>query len=136
MKRLLWSLFIMLICCLPLQAENGDEQQTAGILGVWQQYVEVGEEWIYLASFEVTYRDETYAMRCVHVTQDIPIIESQGIKDIEFDGKTWKFLSDWGKESGGWALFKLSKVKPDLFFGYSYLNGKRISKNLWLRPEM
>jgi hypothetical protein len=129
--------FLLLSSLSPIVAELQDEQPSpADILGSWQQYVDLDDEWIYLATFEVTKKNDVYAMRCVHITGDIPIIESRGIKDISFDGKTWKFLSDWGKENGGWALFKLNKVEPYLFLGYSYLNGSRVRKNLWLQPEM
>ncbi|NUM37085.1 MAG: hypothetical protein HUU50_21290 [Candidatus Brocadiae bacterium] len=115
---------------------EGQESATSDITGIWQQYIEWNNQWIYLSTFEVKKENGVYSMTAVHFTSDIPIIPSLGISQIRFNGKTWTFLSDWGKENGGKAFFKLNKYKPNMFLGYSYLNGRKISHNFWLRPEL
>jgi hypothetical protein len=61
------------------------------------------------------------------------IKETEGIKNVSFDGTTWKFDSDWGER--GIGNFILVKTEDNIFEGFSYLNGQPQAVNKWMKVE-
>jgi hypothetical protein len=58
------------------------------------------------------------------------VTPSKGLSDVRFSGANWSFKSDWG--SGNVAEFRLRRVGPGVFVGWSYLRDEQVNLNLWM----
>jgi len=81
-----------------------------------------------LARFRVIQTQEGYEMGQL---ESIAGTHTSGIANVQFDGDTWTFDSDWGPK--GVAHFTLRKVSDDAFHGEAYLDGKENQKEKWVR---
>lgn len=127
----------------PVKDSAGPEHaEPLSIEGLWKQYMMIEEDWIYGGTFIVTEENGVYAMDYYEeiaerqVASDSYIadtINSRGLFDITFDNNVWTFKSDWGNT--GIGEFRLMPRYPDIFEGYSYLDGQRRTFNRWEKVE-
>lgn len=99
--------------------------------GDWQQYVFGAGAWRPLGVYRVERTlDDTYRMAPVSQSQETDVITSKGLSEVRFEGADWRFTSDWG--NGDMAEFRLQRVGPGIYSGWSYLRDEQRNFNLWV----
>jgi hypothetical protein len=125
---------VWLVLLLPGLASVGTVRaQTERTTGNWQQFVSDNSGWRPLGVYRVERSDGAYRMEPVRQSQDPDVTTSKGLFDVRFSGSDWQFKSDWG--NGDVAEFRLQRVAPGKYVGWSYLRGERRNYNLWLLME-
>lgn len=111
--------------------ENESGQSPENVIGEWQQFTYRDGKWRTLGVFLLDKTRDGYSMTPVIQVSDKTVTNSRGLFDIGFKGEEWHFKSDWGQGRKG--EFRLHQISPGAYLGSSYLNGKKINDNLWLR---
>jgi len=93
-----------------------------GLEGTWRQYVD-GRS---LADFTVKINMETGQYEMSLINRSARSTGTRGISNIQYDGRTWSFDSDWGYKI---ARFALKKVDDNTFVGIV----ERNQHNRWVR---
>jgi hypothetical protein len=118
---------VLLLLALPGAAHAQSERTT----GDWQQYVFADGAWRGLGVYRVTVSDGgDYRMEPVSQSQDPGVTTSKGLSNVNFSGRTWSFSSDWG--NGDVGEFRLQRMAPGLYAGWSYLREEKRNLNLWV----
>lgn len=108
------------------EAKEAEERITAQkreIEGTWRQHIDGREA----GDFAVKFYETTglYEMPQVGSVSRFGYLNTRGISNIRYDGRTWSFDSDWGYKIG---KFELKKVDTNTFEGM--IEG---SRNKWVR---
>jgi hypothetical protein len=105
---------------------NSDASQlpvpSAELEGTWRQYVNGSS----LADFTVKFNRTTGQYEMSLINRSGLSTGTRGITNIQFDGRTWSFDSDWGYKI---AKFVLKKIDNNTFEGV--VDGN--SRNRWVR---
>lgn len=91
--------------------------------GTWRQYVVTDGQAVYLGTFTFEANGDDFAV-CVRDLAPYTFPQS-GYRTFghSYSGSHWQFRSDWHEY--GIAQFELTKVGPNRFEGYTYLNGRQ-----------
>ncbi len=105
------------------------------VTGDWQQLVFARGAWRTLGVFRVLQSGAEYRMEPVNQVRDGTVINSRGLSNVRFSDPDWRFHSDWG--NGNVAEFRLRRIGPGAYQGWSYLRDEQRELNLWLlvRPS-
>jgi hypothetical protein len=118
---------ILLLLALPGAARAQSERTT----GDWQQYVFADGAWRGLGVYRVALSDGgDYGMDPVSQSQDPGVTTSKGLSNVKFSDGAWRFSSDWG--NGDVGEFRLQRIAPGLYAGWSYLRKEKRNLNLWV----
>jgi hypothetical protein len=134
--RCLAMLVLLLMPALAAAAQAQSDgatphQQVERTTGDWQQFVADGNgAWRPLGVYRVEQTDGTYRMTPVDQSEAPDVVTSKGLSDVRFEGTGWQFKSDWGK--GDVGEFRLQRVAPGMYAGWSYLRDEQRNYNLWL----
>lgn len=92
-------------------------------VGLWQQYVIVDGQPVYLATFSFSPNGSDYAVQAKDVAPcTFPQSDFRTFGHSFADGQ-WSFHSDWHEY--GIARFELTETAKDHFEGYASLDGER-----------
>jgi hypothetical protein len=105
------------------------------ILGTWQQYglVPATSQWEYFGTFVVAKVNGAYAMSAREQKEDPQLLNSIGIFDVQSDGTSWSFNSNWGR--GAVGNFLLQKVSNTVFEGTISVSGRVVGQTKWVRTQ-
>lgn len=122
-----WSLvwFWLLLSLVAVGAHAQEEQRA----GDWQQFVLANDGWHSLGVFRVQQNGSKFEMTELSHTADAAI-PSKGLSNVLFTAGGWSFDSDWG--NGDVGVFRLQRLAPGIYVGWSYLRGTRRNYNMWL----
>jgi hypothetical protein len=102
------------------------------ICGNWEQFVVVPHgKPIYLLRWKVSRVENKYEI------QTLDVSANSFLRDIrtfnhQYDGQTWTFDSDWHERGiAHFVLRPTSNAENCDWTGWSYLNGKPVSQQLW-----
>lgn len=114
----------------PPQPSPGDV-----ILGTWQQFGFVPEtsRWEYFGTFVVAKVNGAYAMSAREQREDPQLLNSIGIFDVQSDGTSWSFNSNWGQ--GAVGNFLLQKVSSTEFEGTISASARVVGRTKWVRTQ-
>ena len=140
-SRVVWRraavLLLLLLPALAGAAEAPSDgatarQQAERTAGDWQQFVADGNgAWRPLGVYRVEKSDDgVYRMTPVNQSQEPDVITSKGLSDVRFEGTDWQFKSDWG--NGDVGEFRLERIGPGIYAGWSYLRDEPRNYNLWV----
>ena len=119
---------LLLLCAVPGAARAQQSERTTGD---WQQYVFADGAWRGLGVYRVALSDGgDYRMDPVSQSQDPGVTTSKGLSEVKFSGGAWSFNSDWG--NGDVGEFRLQRIAPGLYAGWSYLREEKRNLNLWV----
>lgn len=107
----------------PLQL-GADDSPGDILLGTWEHYAATsGSDFVYTARVVGTRLGDQYYLAIVHQTGNrLQAEPSRGLSDVESDGTSLRFKSDWG--DGEIAQFALHRVSDTVFEGLSVIQGK------------
>ncbi len=123
----------VLLCFAAAMACPSTAKSADGLDGIWEQYVlQKSGNWddFCAAKFDVQRSPEGYDATTLWVNPRTGLKWAHTFSH-RFDGRTWTFRSDW--QNGRIAEFRLKRVSADVFIGWSYLHGQRLSRSVWLR---
>jgi hypothetical protein len=104
------------------------------ILGTWQQYIlENTSRWEFLGTFVVTKTAGAYTISARTQREEPWIANSIGISDVQCDGESWTFNSNWG--GGNVAKFSLKRVSNSQFEGTINLGGRPAQRTRWTKIQ-
>jgi len=98
--------------------------------GEWQQFVWDEGKWRYIGVFLVYEQNNIYMMKPVDQVKSPDITNSLGLFDVSFTKNEWVFNSDWG--NGNIGTFRLKKIAPGIYEGWSYFKDKQLQRNVWI----
>ncbi len=122
-----WLCVAAAMAC-PSTAKSADRLD-----GVWEQYLlQKSGNWddFCAAKFELQLTSQGYDATTLWVNPRTGLKWARTFNH-RFDGRMWTFRSDW--QNGRIAEFRLKRVNADVFIGWSYLRGQRLSRSVWLR---
>jgi hypothetical protein len=126
LDRRYWSLvWFWLLFSLVAVGAHAQEQRA----GDWQQFVLANDGWHALGVFRVEPNGNKFQMTELSHTADATI-PSKGLSNVLFGPGGWSFDSDWG--NGDIGVFRLQRLAPGIYTGWSYLRGVRRNYNMWL----
>ncbi len=141
--------FLLLSGCTSLSQGYLPEEQTneptsLPILGEWNQYMLVNQDFLYGGTFVVSEKDGSLEMHQsirrdgTHVQMNsysVNFIFTSGLTNVayDYDREEWRFDSDWG--SRGTGHFSLFKRTEDIYEGWSSQNDRNLTFNRWERPR-
>ena len=108
----------------PQVAPAGVSRQPGDIiLGTWRHYHDLDENgnWTYISTVVVARSATGYIMSVreqAESNDSVQIVNGLALFDVESDGTTWTFNSNWG--GGRVGHFVLKHVSPILFEGHHY----------------
>ena len=105
------------------------------ILGTWQQFgfLPATSQWEYLGTFVVAKANGVYAMSAREQREDPQFVNSIGIFDVQSDGTSWTFNSNWGR--GDVGNFLLQKVSSTVFEGTASVGARVVGRTKWVRVQ-
>ena len=121
-----FKLFIICLFCLTFTLVNGCDNSSTKreIIGTWRQHVN-GRP---LADFRVTFNKETRQFEMTQLDETDWSGGTDGISNIQYNGTTWSFDSDWGHKT---ATFVLKKMDNKTFSGV--VDGNQ--NNMWVKID-
>lgn len=124
---------VSLLCVAAAMACPSPAKSADGLDGVWEQYVLPKQgNWddFCAAKFKLQLTPQGYSATTLMVAPRTGLRWVHAF-DHRFDGRMWTFRSDW--RDGRIAEFRLKRVNADVFIGWSYLGGRRLTRSVWLR---
>jgi hypothetical protein len=118
--------FWLLLSLVAVSAHAQEEQRA----GDWQQFVLANDGWHSLGVFRVQQNGSNFEMTEMSHTADATI-PTKGLSNVLFGPGGWSFDSDWG--NGDVGVFRLQRLVPGIYVGWSYLRETRRNYNMWLR---
>jgi hypothetical protein len=105
------------------------------IIGVWKQYVQAPEstQWQYVGTFDVAKSNGNYTMSAREQRESPEVVNSIGIFDVQSDGQTWRFNSNWG--GGAVGNFTLQRISDTVFEGAASIENQPRNPNKWVRIQ-
>ena len=118
----------LLLMALPGAAQVKGER----VAGDWEQFIFFPDTstWRSAGVYRVEQVDGEYRMSPVNQVQAPDLTNSRGLTNVRFSGSDWLFNSDWG--NGNVGEFRLRRIGPGVYQGWSYLGEKQINPNIWL----
>ena len=102
------------------------------ILGTWDQYTLLTEADLkYGGTFVVSRSDGQYVMSALRQREDAG--HTIGLSDVNSDGRSWTFKSNWG--SGFVGTFALERVSENVFEGVASLRGLPVQRDRWVKKS-
>jgi hypothetical protein len=134
-RRLVAAWLLLLLAALPgtahAQSDGAAPQpQSERTTGDWVQFVLLDGTWRPLGIYRLAQTDGTYRMEPVNQPEQPGVTPSKGLSDVQFSDTAWRFDSDWG--NGDVGKFRLERVAPGVYAGWSYLREEQRNYNLWL----
>lgn len=121
----------------PISLGPSEPKPSAGdvILGTWQQYgwIPATQQWDYFGTFVVARNNGAYTMSAREQREDPQLLNSIGIFDVQSDGTTWTFNSNWGR--GDVGNFSLQKLSNTLFEGDISVRSQVVGRTKWVRIQ-
>jgi len=104
------------------------------ITGNWVQHLRYPEqqEWLQGGAYKVYIEGECLAMSPIDVSMVGQNMSTPNeIIDVKFDGTEWSFRSHL--QDGRILVFRLERKSDTLYEGYSYIDGKVVEENQWVK---
>lgn len=106
----------------------------SGIEGAWTQYIIRADEPDYdLGTFVVAQFNGKYLVTPRNQTKGDGVENSEGVFDVQYDGRAWTFNSKW--DDGRVGNFKLHRVSPTIFEGEIRVAGKLENRTRLVKIE-
>lgn len=130
-----WMMAFALMLAAALSVSGSAAAGPDDICGVWQQHVIQNGKDIYMLTVHVKRVGSSYETSILRMSE---FCKKQGLDVMKcynhrYNGQTWEFDSDWHRM--GIAHFKMTKVTPTRFQGWSYLKGRPVNRNIWIKES-
>jgi len=109
------------------------QQGGDSIIGTWRQlgYVPETSEWKYLGTFDVAKTNGNYTISAREQQEAPNVLNSIGIFDVQSDGTSLRFNSNWGEGKVG--NFDLHRTSPTVFEGTVSVENQVVGRTKFVR---
>jgi hypothetical protein len=119
----------------PVAVPQKPRQAGDSILGTWKQYSydQTSQKWEYLGTFDVAKVNGSYIISAREQRESSGIMNTIGIFDVQSDGKSWTFNSNWGH--GAVGNFSMHRISETVFEGDVAVEGRPAGSTKFVRIQ-
>lgn len=113
------------------QEQNNTPSRNVVIQGKWKAEIKSGSSWIELGRW-IVYKTTSGELEMAGISLTDFSSYTKRISNVMINGDLWTFNSNW---PSGVAEFKLRRQSDGKYYGWSYLNGRKMGENRWTRIQ-